>query len=307
MLNFILTFFKAPKYVLNFPTLNKIGLQKFRISLKLLELKKPQDLNSESSNLLLELEKNGIVILENYLNSKELDELNEKIEKLRLEKILKHEIGKEGGSVCWEHGNFPHNFSTLIEEKFRNNKKLINLISSYTRRKFLSLPEVIYQKLSIPLKETDKEDVQTVLHVDRYFRSVKIFYTVSDYTIENGAFWYAPGSHIMSEKRFKYEIEYSIRSSLERTGRADQLDQNLLELGRSTIHPDLRNDFKEVQMCTKKNSLIIVDVSGFHKRGLISPGNSRETIRINYHYLHAPYISQLFLKFLNKSPGRYLN
>ncbi|QDK43244.1 hypothetical protein DOM21_17630 [Bacteriovorax stolpii] len=309
MLSSILTLFKAPRYVLNFPSLNKIGLQRFRIKRKLSELKTAPSyhLEGEALKVFNELEKDGIVIIKDFLSPEEFIELDSQIKTLRHKKMLKNEVGKEGGLVQWEHGNFPHGFSNLIENRFRKNHFLISIISNYTRRKFLSFPEIIYQNLSILKGDVDEEDVQTVLHVDRYFRTVKVFYTVSDYTPDNGAFWFAPGSHTMSAKRFKYEQEYSVRSSLERTGHKDQLDQNLLELGRSTIHPELRKDFVETQMCTPKNSLIIVDVSGFHKRGLISPGHSRETIRINYHYLHAPYISQWILKSIKRSPGRYLN
>ncbi len=305
----ILTFFKAPRYVLNFPSLNKLGLQSYRIKRKLSELNsKPLfKLKGEDLKIFNELEKNGIVVLKDFLSEQEFFELGTQIETLRKNKMLKREVGKEGGLVQWEHGYFPHDFSEIVEKKFRKNNFLISIISNYTHRKFLSLPEVIYQNLSILPDEKDSEDVQTVLHVDRYFRTVKVFYTVSDYTSDNGAFWFSPGSHEMTKKRFEYEQEYCVRSSLERTGHKDEIKPELLELGRSIIHPELKKDFQETQMCTPKNSLIIVDVSGFHKRGLIEPGHSRETIRINYHYLHAPYISQWLLKAMKKSPGRFLN
>lgn len=171
----------------------------------------------------------------------------------------------------------------------------------------MSFPEVIYQSLTMPVGEEDNEDIQTVLHADRHYRTLKFFYTISDYCSENGAFWYCPKSHVMNEKRLKYELEYSVRSSLERTGKSHTLSADKLEKGRSVISSDLLRDYEIKQMTAPRNTMIIADVSGFHKRGLIEAGNTRKTIRIIYHYVHSPYFVQKIFSLLGKSPGRYLN
>ncbi len=305
----ILNIVRSPRYIVNSPFLNSLGIQKLRIKRKLMELKKPEicALDEKSKSHLEELEKNGIVIIKDFLPEEDFQSLLGTINSIREKKLLRSEVGKEGGAVQWEHGYLQAGVSEVVDKKFRENEFLMKIISNYTRRKFMSLPEVIYQKLFILEKDTDKEDVQTVLHMDRYYRTIKVFYTVSDHTANNGAFWYSPGSQKMSPRRIEFEKEFSLRAAIEKSGHREKIDPNLLQFGRSVIHPDFKNDFKEVQMCAPKNSLMIVDVSGFHKRGLISPGHSRETIRLIYHYLHAPYMFQWLFKKLKKSPGRYLN
>ena len=270
-----LKIFSAPRYVLSIPFLNKFGLQELRIFWKLRQLNRGSNTGIAENVLQVvrTLERDGVSIINDFLSHSELDELHSEIERLRKNESTKFEIGKEGGDLRWEHGNFcrQKGFS-LIERKFRNNPELKAIVENYTKRKMYSLPEVIYQNLSLPEGLEDADDVQTVLHADRYYRTLKMFYMVSDHTPENGAFWFSSGSQVMDKERIVFEKDYSYRSSLEVTGRRGLLDQNLLKYGRSTLHPDLRKKFPPKQICGKKNTLMIVDVSGFHKRGLINGG-----------------------------------
>jgi hypothetical protein len=304
-----ITFLRAPRYVLVTPRLNKLGLQEWRINSKLRELKaKRGPLPDHARKAICTLEENGICLIHDFLSDSEHQELSKEIELLRKSPSIKRESGKEGGQIEWEHGNFSADLPfAVVNAKFRSNKALQAIVEHYTNRRILFDPEVIYQKLTLPDGVVDKDDVQTVLHADRYYRTIKIFYTVSDHTAENGAFWYSPGSHKMDAERIKFEKDFSYRAALERSGRKGTIDPEMLENGRSVIHPELKNRFPPEQICAKKNTLIIADVSGFHKRGLLSKGCSRETIRIIFHYIHAPLWGQKLLNALRRSPGRYLN
>ncbi len=302
--------FSAPRYVIPIPVLNKIGFQALRIKLKTSKIFyiKKSCVSDKVSKAVEKLEKNGFLVVNDFLTNDELNELYGEIELLKKSSSLKFESNREGGKIEWEHGNFSTDKKyCLVDKKFRNNEYLTSIIESYTNRKIHYPPEVIYQKLTLNENSVDKNDIQTVLHADRHYRTIKIFYTVSDHTAENGAFCFSPGSHIFNRERVKYEKEYSYRSSLEMIGKKELIDKNFFEFDRSIIHPKMRKKFPTKQLCHKKNTLMIVDVSGFHKRGLISSGNSRETIRMIYHYIHAPVWGQLLFAIFKKSPGRYLN
>jgi hypothetical protein len=298
----------APTYVLNYPSLNRLGLQRLRIKCKKVESLKNVHFQREDFFKAYEaLSLNGVAVINNFLSSIEFEKLESDIESLSSSGMLKKEIGKEGGVIEWEHGNFPNGYSPVVEEKIRKNKDILNLVKGYTRRPLISLPEVIFQALKLPLGCVDNEDIQTVLHADRHYRTIKIFFTITDHTKENGAFWYCSGSHEMTAERMNYEVEYSIRSSLERTGQHEKLLESDLEKGRSIINQDLVRKYELLQIMAPKNSLIIADVSGFHKRGLIKEGETRKTVRLIYHYVHAPVWAQFILKLFKKQPGRYLN
>lgn len=302
--------FCAPKYVVSSQLFNKIGGQYLRIKLKIRAYKHKlsEDVPDAVKDIVNTLEEDGICVIENFLNDQEVNQLNKEITSLKQSSALKFETGKEGGEVEWEHGNFSRGSeNSIINGKFRENAMLNMVVENYTKRKVLSYPEVIYQKLSMPAGVTDKADIQTVLHSDRYYRTIKIFYMLSDHTTSNGAFWFSPKSQVMDEEKIKYEIDYSSRVSLEMAGKHHLLDEKLTKFGRSTIHPDLVDKFPEKQITGKKNTLMVVDVSGFHKRGLIEENQSRETIRMIYHYIHAPVWSQKLFSLFKMQPGRYLN
>lgn len=310
MLRQLFFFLRAPMYVLPFPNLNRAGLQVWRIKSKLRELKENElsVLPEQVRKAISALEKEGICLIQDFLTESEFKELENAIGRLKGSVSIRHELGKEGGNIEWMHGNFPtEDAFSIISTKFRMNSTLHQIIENYTNRKILFYPEVIYQKLAAPVGIVDKNDVQTVLHADRHYRTVKMFFTVSDHTAENGAFWYSPGSHVMDETRVKFEKEFSYRAALEKVERRDAIDSRLFESGRSVIHPELGRRFPPRQICAKKNTLIIADVSGFHKRGLIAEGNSRETLRVIYHYIHAPMWTQKLFNLLKLSPSRYLN
>ncbi|MDB2679980.1 hypothetical protein N9Z16_03160 [Methylophilaceae bacterium] len=309
----IIFLFSAPRYVVPSQTLNQLGLQNFRIFIKThryfsndKNIKKT--LSAYEKKIFEKLSNDGIAIINNFVAEEDLEELNSEIKNLKATGNLKKEFGKEGGSVHWEHGNFPSNQEfPSVDNYFRKNPFLLKLVENYTHRKVISFPEVIYQKLMMPRGAKDEKDIQTILHADRHYRAIKVFYAFSEHSSNNGAFWYSKKSHIMSGERLSFEKDYSCRESLKKNNKSHKIDSNLLENGRNIIRPSLQDQFPPEQMCVPKNSLIIVDVCGFHKRGLMNESSERETLRMIFHYIHAPFWIQRLFKFLKVSPARFLN
>ena len=298
----------APPYVIVNEDLDALEkLQRRRIEEKLVDYKEGYPhLSDREKKALHDMREQGYHVCENYLSDEEVASLDSTIAEFRNSPSITREVGKEGGVIDWLHGNFPRGNQPVVDDKFRNSAFLQKVIESYTAQKMLSTPEVIYQELSVAGNKEDVDDIQTVLHADRFYSSVKVFYMVNDHTPENGAFWFSPGSHVMDDFRVKYELDYARRVSKELTGKKAELPEDLLKFGRSTINHELTEKFPPQQLTGKKNSLLIVDVCGFHKRGLILAGQNRKTIRMIYHYMHAPVWSQQLFKLLGKEPGRYL-
>ena len=307
--SFIKRLFSAPPYVVpdnDYERLRRFQKQRIKAS-RVDRQSSYKGLNSKEQDAVSNLINNGYHLCENFLTSSEVSLLNQAVKDLKKSSKLIREVGKEGGAIDWLYGNFPRGIHRIVEDSFRNSVFLKNVIEAYTTKNLLSTPEVIFQELSLSENNKDIEDIQTVLHADRFYSSVKVFYMVNDHTPENGAFWFSPGSHVMDDFRIKYELDYALRVSKQLTGKKAELPKDLLEFGRSTINHELAEKFPPQQLTGKKNSLLIVDVSGFHKRGLIMPGQNRQTIRMIYHYMHAPVWSQSLFKLLGKEPGRYLS
>lgn len=117
-------------------------------------------------------------------------------------------------------------------------------------------------------KDLNKEnDPQTILHRDTFYSSYKIILYLNDIDAQNSAFVYSKKSNKVNLRKLFLEYYNSI-------------------FGES---PNIRSDnifinfFKknEINLSNKANTLIITDVSGFHRRGLSNNENVRNTFRIS--------------------------
>ncbi len=122
------------------------------------------------------------------------------------------------------------------------------------------------------------EDPQKALHKDTFHPTMKAWLFLQDVKQEDGPFHYIPGSHRLSWTRIKWEYHESIRRST--SGRS----------GHSALGGAFRptpEDAKTlglaepVALLVKKNTLVIADTMGFHKRGNAEPGQQRIAIWVN--------------------------
>jgi hypothetical protein len=179
-------------------------------------------------------------------------------------------------------------------------------VSYVTRRPVSYLPEVVVQSLTLPRDRRDDRDRECVLHADRHYPTVKVFLYLNENVVENGAFVFSPGSHRMTRTRLRHEYEMSVREALWRRGRKGDIPSSLVERNRNAPGPEIRSAFPERSMTGRKNTLVIVNVGGLHRRGVMQPGTNRRAIRMIFHYVYAPAMTQWMLSLLGKSPGRYL-
>ncbi|MDH5216077.1 MAG: phytanoyl-CoA dioxygenase family protein [Gammaproteobacteria bacterium] len=127
---------------------------------------------------------------------------------------------------------------------------------------------------------SDGLDYTTRIHSDIFYPTHKAWLLLEDIDVESGPFWYARHSHKLTLKRLIFEYHSGILSA---KGKHPNLfyDDNIL------------NKFKKLELSPiigRKNSLIIADTHGFHKRGIAKHGKIRQAIRLSQR--HDPFSSE---------------
>lgn len=97
-------------------------------------------------------------------------------------------------------------------------------------------------------------------HFDR-IQSLKFWFNLTDTTRENGAFEYCPGSHWEGRYRAGYHMSQGCRVK----DIPNDIDEDLI-----------RN---AVCMELKAGDLLIFDADGFHRGGIVQPGQERRVLR----------------------------
>ncbi|MEO5714728.1 MAG: phytanoyl-CoA dioxygenase family protein [Luteolibacter sp.] len=121
-------------------------------------------------------------------------------------------------------------------------------------------------------------DPQKALHKDTFHPTMKAWYFLEDVNPENGPFHYIPGSHRLTWRRIKWEYQESIRRSTP----ADVKQNALGGAFRPTVDDaEVLGLAEPVALLVKKNTLIIADTMGFHKRGSADAGQQRLAIWVN--------------------------
>jgi hypothetical protein len=115
-------------------------------------------------------------------------------------------------------------------------------------------------------------DPQKDLHKDTFHPTMKAWLFLEDVNSENGPFHYVPGSHRLTWQRIKWEYHESI----ERSTRGGSSQRTKGGAFRPTDEDARTLDLPEpVAFAVKKNTLVIADTMGFHKRGSAVQGEQR--------------------------------
>ncbi len=101
-------------------------------------------------------------------------------------------------------------------------------------------------------------------HFDRV-QSLKFWINLTDTTKENGAFEYCPGTH--------WEGHYRAGFHLSQGGAVENIPND--------IDPDLVRNPVSIEL--KAGDLLIFDPDGFHRGGIVQPGQERRVLRGHTH------------------------
>lgn len=288
--------------------MNYLGLQIFRILLKyVLFLMRPRCFDQEVAKELAVIGRDGILVLPNYLSQKEFDLIEQGFQRWSESEHVRVEDNKNNTGVRWIHGPISdgNNDGRIIFNGLAKNPKLIKIVSGIMRRKVRRLTRPLFQQLEVIPGESDDRDRECLLHTDRMFPTVKAFLYMNENTEENGAYIYCPGSHKISWARLWHEYEYSIREAKLHHGNLSGVQMELVLRGRNIVSPA---SFKSMGLCERsivgaKNTLVISNNMGFHKRGTIQPGKARKQIRLIFHYLEEPWYAPLVRRVIELGRG----
>jgi len=121
-------------------------------------------------------------------------------------------------------------------------------------------------------------DPQKDLHKDTFHPTMKAWYFLEDVNVENGPFHYVPSSHRLTWRRIKWEYHESIRRSTPAEIKRNALGGAFRPTGEDVDTLALPDP---VALLVKKNTLVIADTMGFHKRGHAEAGQQRIAIWVN--------------------------
>ncbi len=270
---------------------NRLGLQPGRLLLSSLAWHARSLPCEADPGILADLYRDGIAIREQFFPTEVFARLQMAIE--AWSERARQIPNKDGYGVDWSTGSVQPDAGgpgSVINDIVAS-AQLERLAAAYMRRPIPSdAPGVHYQQLSLPLHQTDNTDINGVLHSDRHFHTIKIFLHLADIEIEDGPFVYALGSHRTTLQRVQHEYDVGVRLARAEAG-ADLPPELFMKPNRALVTEEKAAalNLLERPICAPKNTLIVCDTRGFHRRGNMSPGRTRSTLRFIFHGLERPW------------------
>lgn len=295
------SFFEAPPYRRGPVLLNRLGYQKFRVRLAnagtgALRI----DASDPTASYKNALRDEGYCIVKDFLPADIFTEVEAAFGSYKDSANVRKIENKNGTGITWWEGIISRSRdhkedADIILKQFADNPFILELASYVLGRAIRGPLTLGFQIMHCPANEIDDRDVEGVLHADRHFACVKAFFFVDDNEIENGAYVYCPGSHLLTQARVEAESKLAIQ--YQHWKKTKRIDSNLgiYERNYPALSPEDRRalGIREVAVTAPKNSLAISNNMGFHKRGVIQPGRTRKHIRILFYDEQAPLYGRL--------------
>lgn len=256
--------------------LNAMGLQVMRMKLAhyLYTKKKYEVPNKLVQNIEL-FRKNGILQINNFLEADEFEKFREECIKLKNTENLSKFTREQGPNMMYN-----PNIYELELEKYPVIKKVLknetlNSLFKTLEKKELDISDKGNKTIAVQLQylvqgpENGKHDPETDLHADTFFNTHKAWIYLDDVNVENGPFVFVPTSHdIYLKGRLDREKAYSKDINAKGSRRVDM--QELMDI-----------DLQENVYTCKKNTLVIANTLGYHRRLRGKEGNDRLTFAIS--------------------------
>ena len=293
-------FFEPPRHIYKFLIFNVFGLQIIRVllmHLKIFLVKKFIYKYEKMYPENYELQKNGFIIIENFLSDDDFNYIQNYLESLKNKNFFKKEKYGNADVLIGPLGN--ENKVLDIFSKSNLGKYVSNIICKNIKK----LPEPVFQEISLKPNTDDIDDLNSEFHVDRHYPCCKVFFYINDNSKNNGSFEYISKSHLLTFKRLKFEYLYSIFNS------TNYFDRYLINFGfvkknnRVTLSEDkLKKYFgKTIKCSAPKNSLVICNNMGFHKRGKIIENKSKRIhLRYSFYDMQLNPLTMKIKYFLKK-------
>lgn len=251
--------------------LNKSGLHVYR-SLLANNVYKKRGYNSSSH--VEKLKYDGYFMIDNFLSDKEFQNLEDKF------KVVKEK--------------FPNgkHITADVRAFFTNNPDYLHLIKECAQIKSFSRDTSAgFPRSEIWYHKHTEEDTQFKFHSDTFHPTIKCWLYLEDVKQDQGPFEYVPQSNQYNIDRMTWDYENS------NTKMGDDFWKRRIEFGgkpgsfrvfeNSTLEEEKgelsRLGFSQTASCVgKKNTLLIANTFGYHKRGIGEVGSFRSTLTSQY-------------------------
>ena len=279
--------FFSKKHTLSSKLLNNLGLPVLRTILtnSLINFRRYKNCRPKDG-FELELLKNGIITIPNFLPTNEFLDLKKEFSELISKKKNEDRNFKGVKSTTIKYNEFEQ-FPSM--KNLRDNKFLNRLICVGEGLRSLKINSFLIENTRFGSTKHQRQDPNNLFHADVHFHSHKVFYYMNDITEDHGPFTYLKGTHQNNLNRLLYEFK---RARLDNaTEFAWRLENNLQnKFFKRYLNNLLKNKYKAIG---RANTLIIGNVHGFHKVGDALEGNERELIRITFRHNPIEVINKL--------------
>ncbi len=239
-------------------TLNRCGLHVIRILLShfIMRIRMLMLSGSISAEDRRQYFQQGYIVKENYLSASEFASLEKEsrafdgeIREARQGDTLTHRAALSPDVLS----RYPMMQSVLFSKTFQ---KLARFTSGHLRDPLYYLEEIKNQY------SEGGNDPQKMFHHDTFHPSMKCWFFIDDVEENSGAFTFIPQSHKLDWKRIKWEYKMSLvaqdaNNHMHARGSTRYTDEDLVELGLPAPYA----------FTVKKNTLVLVNVFGIHRRG----------------------------------------
>ncbi len=237
--------------------------------------KKNRKLLSEKE--IFNLNRDGFCVIENFMSIEDYKDLKQKLSHFIIEK---NEFN-DSNDISIPLKTFNKNFmqDKILDNYFGKNSDLHCLIEYISNISSNIETPLEYRKIIINNeKGIDRySDSQEKLHKDVFYDTYKAIFYLNDTNEDNGAFIYLRGSSIF---------------------KVLNIFKNYLNgiMGINSYEKIYNNKQDEISVKAKENSLIIMNASGLHKRGVFNRKGFRETIFADFRHFHSIYNLKSIIK-----------
>ena len=261
--------FSADKMVRS-KTLNLLGVQVFRaVAARTLYNRVPASIEDDLSEKCDELEREGLLVWPDFLPSHEFESILRECHNLL-----------NGSSNFRSRNSGPNTDSRLpvksidadvipVTNRLLTDRRLKLILAAAERRDIDDLASLA--KIEHLTQGTGEEglDPQTQLHSDIFFNSHKVWFYLTDVTAEHGPLCFVKRSHRITPRQLLHIYTHSWKIG-------DEDDRSR----RVTPAEMAKNAFDETTLICRRNTLVIANTCGYHRRRQGKAGRQRLAIHL---------------------------
>ena len=182
---------------------------------------RPRSIAPPAAAMFAALDRDGIVVIPDFLTPDELAKLNAEYRTLRSQVQFKQFRERDGRlsvarMALSQNKELAPEFNRLLGQH-----PLIQSLGAAVARVNRASPTLELTIFRLDNPDAPDNDDENLLHADLHTPTLKCFYYLNDVDAGNGAFIYAKGSSRMSPARIKYEYDLSVRTARLKRGDRD--------------------------------------------------------------------------------------